>query len=128
MDLGRQRDVAFLRCELAAGGWDTARDILDILVKDQPTPRAVLSDALLDARIRIGAGEPADEAMHSLLALAREEGYLRTLIDEGPQFVDALAAALRREPRDEYTTALTQAIRAAAARTPVVRASRSPAT
>ena len=84
IDPGRQRDVAFLRCELAAGGWDPARDILDILVKDQPTPRAVLSDALLDARIRIGTGEPADEAMHSLLALAREEGYLRTLIDEGP--------------------------------------------
>jgi LuxR family maltose regulon positive regulatory protein len=121
LDDGRERETVGIRCHLAAREFDQARAALDVLVKDERTPRNELVDALLAARVDIGRGDDPGQALEHVLAIGRAHGFVRTLIDEGTDFTDALARELRRRPGDDYTDALVRAIDATARRVPVAR-------
>jgi LuxR family maltose regulon positive regulatory protein len=116
---GRRRSIVEIRCHLAEQNVEAARAILEELTTSSTTPRAVVEDSLLDARVALArSGENMSAKLQRILALGRSGRFIRTIADEGPALAAAVAHALRHQPADDYSDALAPVLERAIAAAP----------
>ena len=114
------RGLLLAKIALASGHHRTAAEHLQSPSLGDLTPRRALVRELLLAAAAIDRGDPtAAGAVGGLLATARREGYLNTIVTTAPQLTKYLTGHLPQARQDPYAKQLARAavaVRAAQAR------------